>query len=80
MNKAEILEALKEILSAIKPKLDLTNITDDSSLLGDLGIDSLSMLMLSLAAEKKFGVEFDTQAQLKTVGDVLNYISERKNA
>lgn len=74
MTKETVFEGLKEILANVKPKLDQTNISYDSELLGDLGIDSLSMLLLSLAAENKFNMRFATDAKLETVGDVCDYI------
>ncbi|MBR3291046.1 MAG: hypothetical protein IKI66_02545 [Bacteroidales bacterium] len=74
MTKETVFEGLKEILANVKPKLDQTHITFDSKLLSDLGIDSLSMLLLSLAAENKFNMRFATDAKLETVGDVCDYI------
>ena len=74
MTKETVFEGLKEILANVKPKLDQTHITFDSKLLSDLGIDSLSMLLLSLAAENKFNMRFATDTKLETVGDVCDYI------
>lgn len=74
MTREEILDNLKEIVLTIKPKLDFSNITPDSSLVKDLGIDSLSMLLLSLAIENKFGFQFDSQAKFNTIGEVIDYI------
>lgn len=67
-------EGLKEILSGVKPKLDQSKISYESKLVNDLGIDSLSMLLLSLAAENKFNMRFAADAKLETVGDVCDYI------
>jgi len=74
MTKETVFEGLKDILASVKPKLDPSNISFDSKLLTDLGIDSLSMLLLSLAAENKFNMRFATDAKLETVGDVCDYI------
>ena len=60
MTREEVFEGLKEIFAGVKPKLDLSTVGFDSKLVNDLGIDSLSMLLLSLAAEHKFGTQFET--------------------
>ena len=60
MTDTEIFEGLKEILAVMKPHLDTSSATLESNLVRDLGIDSLSMLLMSLALENKFKVNFDT--------------------
>lgn len=77
MNNNEIMEGLKEILHTIKPGIDVTSITPDSSLVMDLGIDSLSILLLSIAIETRFGFKFEGVPDFKTVGDVVAYISDK---
>ena len=75
MTRENVFEGLKEILSGVKPKLDQSKISYESKLVNDLGIDSLSMLLLSLAAENKFNMQFDPQAPaFVTVGDVCDFI------
>lgn len=75
MTREEVLEGLKEIITNVKPKLDLSAVGFDSRLVGDLGIDSLSMLLLSLAAEHKFQMQFQTDAApFETVGQVCDFI------
>ena len=75
MKREEVFEGLKEIFAGVKPKLDLNTVTMDSRLVNDLGIDSLSMLLLSLAAEHKFNMQFATDtAPFETVGEVCDYI------
>lgn len=70
--------ALKEVLSAIKPKLNLDSVTENSSLMMDLGIDSLSMVLMSLAIETKLGFQFEVSEPFKTVGEVIDYIEKAK--
>lgn len=78
MSKEDVFEGLKTIFAGVKPNLDLRNVTMDSKLVSDLGIDSLSMLLLSLAAEHKFGMQFENDAApFETVGDVCAYIVAR---
>lgn len=70
---------LKEIVLTIKPRLELSNISLESSLVKDLGIDSLSMLLVSLATENKFGFQFNPQAKFNTIGDVVDYVDNILN-
>ena len=74
MTKEEIFSSLGEVLAVVKPQLDLSKVTPESRLLEDLGVDSLSMLLLSLGAETKFGIRFEAKEPFKTVGEVVNYI------
>ncbi len=76
MSRNEIFEGLKEVLSVIKPKTDLSQVTESTQLVSELGIDSLSMLLLSLASEQKFQIKFETEAPFETVGAVIDYIEK----
>ncbi|MBQ0025238.1 MAG: hypothetical protein KBT00_05910 [Bacteroidales bacterium] len=76
MTKEEILSGLKEVIGAVKPKLDVSGVGMDTQLASELGIDSLSMLLMSLAIETKFNFQFKTQTPFRTVGEVVDYISE----
>lgn len=76
MTREEILDSLKEIVLTIKPKLDVSKVTMDSALVKDLGIDSLSMLLLSLAIENKYGFQFDPNVQFNNIEDVVSYIEK----
>ena len=79
MTREEILAGLKEVLGVIRPKTDLSNIQDSTRLVHDLGIDSLSMMFMSLAIEEKFAFRFEqNQAPFETVGQVLDYIQKVK--
>lgn len=74
METEQILQGLKEVFSTVKPKLDLSKVDLDSSLISDLGMDSLSMLLMSLAIEQKFPIRFETEKPFLTVGEVVEYI------
>ncbi len=79
MTREEVFEGLKEIFTGVKPNLDLNQVNMDSKLVGELGIDSLSMLLLSLAAEHKFQMQFATDTPpFETVGQVCDYIVAAK--
>ena len=59
MQREIIIEGLKEILIQIKPSMDFSSVNEDSQLVRDLGLDSLTILLLSLAIENKFGFKFE---------------------
>ena len=68
------MEGLKEILHQIKPLMDLSSVNEDSQLVRDVGLDSLTILLLSLAIETKFGFKFEGTPKFTTVGEVIDYI------
>jgi len=75
MTKEKVFEDLKEIITAVRPSVDVSTVSLESTLLGDLGIDSLSMLLLSLATENKFNIRFEGNNEpFNTVGDVCDYV------
>ena len=75
MTREEVFEGLKEIIGAIRPKTDLSNVGFQTELVRELGIDSLTMLLLSLAAEEKFKMHFPDGAPAPvTVGEVCDAV------
>lgn len=79
MTREEIFADLKEVFGTVKPKLNQSTIRMDSNLVTDLGIDSLSMLLISLAIENKFNFQFSTQKPFQTVDEVVSYIEKALN-
>lgn len=71
------IDTLKKIFETVVPNVDTSKITMNTQLQQDLGITSLSMLLLALAIEKEFNFRFDTVQPFKTVGEVVNYIEEK---
>lgn len=75
-----MLEKIKDIICncvAVDPE----NITLDSTLIGDLGLSSLDLAMISVEIEKEFdlsisGNDFTT---VKTVGGIIEYIESHRN-
>lgn len=55
-------------------------VTEAASFTEDLGADSLDVVELVMAFEEEFGIDIpdDDVAQLKTVGDAVNYIKAKK--
>ncbi len=62
-------------MAQIKPSMDLSAVNEDSQLVRDVGLDSLTILLLSLAVENKFGFKFEGNPKFTTVGEVIDYIS-----
>ncbi len=60
--------------------IDADEITMDTSFVEDLNADSIDLMDLMMSVEDEFGLEeVDESAMesIKTVGDVVGYISER---
>ena len=75
MTRQEVFDGLKEVISVIRPNTDLTDVTFDTPLTTGLGIDSLTMMLLSLAAEEKFEMRFpDNAPRPETVGEVCDAV------
>ena len=55
-------------------------ITMQTSFVDDLEADSLDLIELVMALEEEFGLSIEDQdvGDIKTVGDVVNYITERQ--
>ena len=75
MQRVDILSELKEILKLIKPSMDLSKVNEESQLVRDVGLDSLTILLLSLAIENKFAFKFEGNPKFTTVGEVIDFIS-----
>ena len=79
MSNEDIRAGLAEIVEEIAG-VDASEVTADKSFVDDLDIDSLSMVEIAVQAEDKFGVKIpdDQLAELKTVGDAVDYIAKNK--
>ena len=75
----DILKDLGEIIEEIAG-VPAADVSADKSFVDDLDIDSLSMVEIAVQAEDKFNVKIpdDELANLKTVGDAVNYITANK--
>lgn len=71
----EIKELVAETLGA-----DVEELTEETSFSEDLNADSLDLFEMVMELEDKFGVKIPTEdlEEIKTVGDVKNYIEEHK--
>jgi len=76
MKHENVIQTLGEVLKKLKPESDLSMVTDETRLVEDLGMDSLTLLMMALQSEKEFGIRFENMqaSSFRTVGDVCRYI------
>ena len=76
MKHEDVREKLGDILLKLKPETDLSLVNEDTEIIGELGMDSLTLLMMALQSEKVFGIRFENlqASSFRTVGDVCRYI------
>lgn len=72
-----VIDELKVIVKKVAPKADIEKVTEDARLLEDLRLDSLNVLMVAMAVEEKFNIQFDNLVPFKTVKEVLDALSEK---
>ena len=75
MPQDQVLADITEIVGGVTG-IDQADITPETAL-ADLGIDSLMMVEVVVAAEERFGVKIpdDEVKNLNTVGDAVKYIA-----
>jgi acyl carrier protein len=75
-DKSEIQSDLATIVEEIAG-VPADDVQADKEFVGDLDVDSLSMVEIVVAAEEKFGVRIpdDQVKNLKTVGDAVDFIA-----
>ena len=82
LTRNEILESLKEILLMIDPTKteSIANVNEDSRLVEDIGLASVSLLYLVIAIEEKFDVDFGDKGveDFKTVKQTIDFILSAK--
>jgi acyl carrier protein len=77
----KILEDLAVILEEVAG-VKAEDVTPEKSFVDDLDVDSLSMVEVAMAVEEKFNAKIpdDKLAELKTVGDAVDYIKQHAGA
>ncbi len=75
-----VLDKIKDIMETELGK-NRNDVTLESDIIKDLGLDSLDIVTLIMAVEDEYGFTADDDeiAALKTVGDVVNYIEKHTN-
>jgi acyl carrier protein len=79
-SKTEILNDLGVIVEEVAG-VPADDVQLDKEFIGDLDVDSLSMVEIVVAAEEKFGVRIpdDQVKNLKTVGDAVDFIESAQS-
>lgn len=72
----EILEKLKEIVSQTLPEIDVSDVTYNTSLRYDLGLDSISTIMIGIAIEDEFGLMFPLEFSFESVGEICDFLEK----
>lgn len=73
----------QKVIRIVQEQLDDKSvlINDETTLLADLGFDSLDIVEIEITLNEEFGFDASDRGfeQLKTVGDVVRYIRKVKN-
>ena len=74
----EIFDKLKELV-VDQLGVEEDEVTMEASMQDDLGADSLDLVDLVMSVEEEFGVKVADEdlENIKTVGDIVNYIEDR---
>ena len=77
-NQNEIMEKLAEILAdVLEEEVDVANVTLESDLFEDLGLNSIGILYVAMAIEEEYDMKFDELSNAQTVGEVRDYIAAK---
>ncbi|NLK74504.1 MAG: acyl carrier protein [Clostridiales bacterium] len=70
---------IKEIV-AEQLGVDVSELTDETSLKDDLNADSLDLFQVIMSLEEEFDIEIPTEdtENIKTIGDIEKYLNSRK--
>ena len=72
-----MLEQLKNILSKVNGAIDMNSVTEETRLVEDLALDSLSIMLFAMEIEAAFGFRFTEPVKFVTVGDVCKFLETK---
>ena len=72
-----VFDKLVEIFANVIPEVESSEITPESELFEDLGLNSLTMMLLAVSVEDEFNIKFEDVENLNTVQDVCDYITDK---
>ena len=72
-----VFDKLLEIFANVIPEVDTADISEESTLFEDLGLNSLTMMLLAVSVEDEFDIKFEDVEAFETVGDVCDFIREK---
>lgn len=76
---ADVAEKVKQVI-AEKLQIDAGQVTNEASIVEDLGADSLEQADILFSLEDEFGITADDTDEaegLKTVGDIVSYLEKK---
>lgn len=78
MDQNKIFDQVKDVIVE-NLSCNADDVKMEASLMDDLQADSLDAVEISMALEDEFGVEIPDEefANMKTVGDIVNYLGEK---
>ena len=78
MTREAIFAKVKEYILMQLP-VDASRVTEDAKMIDDLGADSANLMMLIMDLETEFDTQVEDEAlgEIKTVGDIVDYIAKR---
>lgn len=70
-------EKIKQIIEEL---FNIKDITTDTDIREDLGVDSIGLLQLVMAIEDEFEIQVEEQdlEKIRTVADIMEYIKENE--
>ncbi len=78
MSLGDVVDRIRTLVAS-QLGVDAAEVTEDASILEDLGADSLDVVELVMALEEAFDIEVPDEdvETMRTVGDVERYVSQR---
>ncbi len=82
MTREEVRKSFLDLVTPVANGVDASSISDSTSLVTDLGINSLRVVDLVLEVEDKFGIEIDSDSmdRFYTVGGAVDMIMSKRLA
>ncbi|MAE29498.1 MAG: acyl carrier protein [Planctomycetota bacterium] len=76
MNREEIIQAIKDIITTIAPDEDLSSLTEGERLRDQIELDSMDFLDIVMELRKRYGVQVpeDDYKELATLEGCANYL------
>lgn len=75
-----MVEKLKEIIKNINKDIDLSTVSEQSRLVEDLGLDSMSIMLMAMKIESAFNYTFTEPVNFVTVKDVCDFLKSKNIA
>ncbi|MBQ6373533.1 MAG: acyl carrier protein [Clostridia bacterium] len=78
MDRSAIFDKVKEFILNQLP-VDEAKVSESANMIEDLGADSANLMMLIMDLETEFDMQVEDEAlgTIKTVGDIVDYISRK---